>query len=96
MGNRIQLKHPEGKKAIAIDKLKYNLICNAMLNYLKKKGEATHTEIWDSIEDDFKKNKIQFEGSIQWYVEWVKLDLIANKIIAKVAKTSPQKYELNQ
>ena len=96
MGNRIQLKHPEGKKAVAIDKLKYDIICNAILNYIKKKGEATHTEISEVITDDFKKSKTKFEGSILWYVEWVKLDLLANKIIAKVAKTSPQKYELMQ
>lgn len=95
MENKIQLKHPEGKKAVAIDKLKYNLIREAILKYLKKKDEATHTEIWEAVTDYFKKSKTKFEGSIQWYIEWVKLDLIANKIINKVDKTSPQKFKLN-
>ena len=94
MKQKIQLKHPEGKKAVSMDKLKYDILKKTLLNHLKKKGEATHTEIWDAITEDFKKNKIKFEGSIQWYMEWVKLDLQANKIIGKVPKTSPQKYAL--
>ena len=96
MEQKIQLKHPEGKKAVSMDKLKYDVLKKTLLNHLKKKGEATHTEIWDAITEDFKKNKIKFEGSIQWYMEWVKLDLQANKIIAKVPKTSPQKYALTK
>ena len=94
MEQKIQLKHPEGKKAISIDKLKYDILKKAILNHLKKNGEATHTEIWDAITEDFKKNNIKFEGSIQWYMEWVKLDLQSNKIIGKVPKTSPLKYIL--
>ena len=96
MEQKIQLKHPEGKKAVSMDKLKYDVLKKTLLNHLKKKGEATHTEIWDAITEDFKKNKIKFEGSIQWYMEWVKLDLQANKIIGKVPKTSPQKYALTK
>ncbi len=94
MEQKIQLKHHEGKKAVSMDKVKYDTVKNALLNYLKKKSEATHTEIWDAVAEDFKKNKIKFEGSIQWHTEWVKLDLEANKIIERVKGTSQQKYSL--
>lgn len=86
MGLKIQLKHPLGKKAVSMDKLKYDILNKAFLNQLKKRGKA--------IAEDFKSNKIKFEGSIQWHVEWVKLDLEAKKEILRVPKTSPQKYEI--
>lgn len=86
MGQKIQLKHPLGKKAVSMDKLKYDILKKAFLNQLKKRGKA--------IAEDFKSNNIKFEGSIQWHVEWVKLDLEAKKEILRVPKTSPQKYEI--
>ncbi|GIK21438.1 MAG: hypothetical protein PHY57_08540 [Ignavibacterium sp.] len=86
MGQKIQLKHPLGKKAVSMDKLKYDILNKAFLNQLKKRGKA--------IAEDFKSNNIKFEGSIQWHVEWVKLDLEAKKEILRVPKTSPQKYEI--
>lgn len=86
MGLKIQLKHPLGKKAVSMDKLKYDILKKAFLNQLKKRGKA--------IAEDFKSNNIKFEGSIQWHVEWVKLDLEAKKEILRVPKTSPQKYEI--
>ncbi len=91
MEQKIQLKHPEGKKAISINKSKYDMLKKAILNQLKK-GESTHAELLDSINLNFKENKIKFEGSLEWYVEWVKLDLEANKFIERISKTSPQKY----
>ncbi len=94
MEQRIQLKHPEGKKAVTMNNSKYDALKNALLNHLKKKGELTHVELLDAITEDFKKNKIKFEGSIQWHMEWVKLDLEANKIIQRVKDTTPQKYTL--
>lgn len=94
MEQKIQLKHPEGKKAVTMNKSKYDVLKNVILNHLKKKGELTHVELLDAITEEFKKNKIKFEGSIQWHMEWVKLDLEANKIIQRVKVTTPQKYTL--
>lgn len=91
---KIQLKHPLGKKAVSMDKFKYDILKKAFLNQLKKRGKATHTEVWKAIAEDFKSNNIKFEGSIQWHVEWVKLDLEARKEIFRVTKTSPQKYAI--
>ncbi len=94
MEQKIQLIHPEGKKAVTMDKVKYAVLKKALLNYLKKNVESTYTAIWQSVAEDFKKNKTTFEGSVQWHMEWVKLDLEANKIIERVPKTSPPKYSL--
>ena len=35
-----------------------------------------------------------FEGSIGWYVETVKLDLVAREIIERIPRTKPQLYRL--
>ncbi len=91
MEPKIQLQHPTGKKAISMDKEKYDVLKKSILNILKTKGEFTHTEILKAVLEDFKKNKIKFEGSIEWNMEWVKLDLEARKEIKRV-NTSPLKF----
>jgi hypothetical protein len=96
MEQKIQLRHPEGKKAVGMLQSKYEVLKKAILKHLEKKGQASHTEIWQAVTRDFKNNKIQFEGSLQWHLEWVKLDLEANKIIERVAGTLPQKYALKK
>lgn len=94
MEQKIQLKHPQGKKAIKMYKTKYEILKKALLEHLNQKGESTHTEIWKTTAENFKKKKINFEGSIQWHMEWVKLDLEANKVIKRISGTVLDKYEL--
>jgi hypothetical protein len=92
MDQKIQLKHPAGKKAVRIDKEKYDVLKNSLMNCLKNKGESTYAEILESITEDFIKNKIKFEGSLEWYLEWVKLDLEAKKEIKRTGGKPPIKF----
>jgi len=92
MEQRIQLKHPSGKKAVSMDKTKYSTLKKALLNCLRTKGESTHKEILKTITEDFKKDKIKFKGSMEWYIEWVKLDLEARKEIKRLGDKSPIKF----
>lgn len=94
MEQKIQLTHPGGKKAIRMDKEKYTFIEKSILTCLKVKAEATHKEILKAITGDFKKDKIKFTGSIEWNMEWVKLDLEARKKIKRIADTKPIKFKL--
>ncbi len=94
MEQKIQLKHPAGKKAIRMNKQKYCAIEESVLNCLKVKGESTHSEILKTISEDFQRNKTIFKGSIEWHMEWVKLDLEARKKITRIADTSPIKFKL--
>jgi len=80
MEQKIQLKHPAGKKAISMDKQKYSAIKKSILNCLKVKGESTHSDFLKTITEDFKRNKTLFKGSIEWHMEWVKLDLEASAL----------------
>lgn len=92
MDQKIQLLHPAGKKAVSIHKDKYDVLKKVVLSSLKTKGELTHSEMMDFITDDFRKNKIKFEGSLEWYLEWVKLDLEARKEIRRVDDKSPVRF----
>jgi len=94
MEQKIQLKHPAGKKAVSMDKSKYDNLKKAMLHCLKTKGEASHTEILKTVTEIFKKNKTKFEGSIEWHLEWVKLDLEAKREIKKHTDKTPIKYTI--
>lgn len=89
MDQKIQLVHPAGKKAVRIDKGKYDVLKKALMNYLKTKGEATHAEILQAITKDFKQKKIKFVGSVEWNLEWVKLDLEARKEIRRNSYPPP-------
>ena len=94
MEQRIQLRHPAGKKAISMDKEKYSIIEKSLLKCLKGKASLTHKEILKLITEDLKKNKIKFAGSIEWNMEWVKLDLESRKKIMRMPNTTPIKFKL--
>ena len=92
MDQKVQLRHPHGKKPISMGKEKYNLLKPAVLKYLRTKGEATFSEISSAVGKDFKTQGQRFEGSLAWHLEWLKLDLEARRVIRRVPNTSPQKY----
>ncbi len=94
METKVQLKHPAGKKAVSMDKIKYEWLKKTVLRCLNNNGQSTHEEICNAVTGDFKKNKIKFEGSIPWHTEWVKLDLEAKKEIKRITGTSPIKFAL--
>jgi hypothetical protein len=89
---KILTQHPEGKKGVNISKEKYNVIRKAIIESLDK-DELTYTFLTESVK---KKLENKFEGAIGWYVETVKLDLEAKKIIKRIPKTKPQLYKLTK
>jgi len=94
MESKILLRHPAGKKAISMEKGKYEVMKKTLLNCLSAKGPSTHTEILQAITEDFKQNNIVFDGSLEWHMEWVKLDLEAGKEIKRMDQDSPVKFNL--
>ena len=94
MEQLMQLRHPAGKKAVSMEKGKYDALKQPLLNWLKTKGESTHTEILHAITEDFEKNNTSFAGSIEWHMEWVKLDLEARNEIKRIEGKSPIRFAL--
>jgi hypothetical protein len=84
MENIIQLRHPAGKKAVRMPGEKYEAVKGVLMSHLKAKGGATHKEILTATVEDFRRRKTPFKGSIEWHMEWVKLDLEARKVIKRV------------
>ena len=91
---KIQLQHPAGKKAFRIDRKKYEVMRKAILRCLKK-GPLTHSQMLEAILSDFRKRKPAFEGSVEWYMEGVKLDLEAIKIIERLLEKPAPKWRLS-
>jgi len=92
MNDKVQLKHPQGKKSVSMSKGKYDLLKPAILKYLRTGGESTFSGISKAIEKDFKTKGHTFQGSLPWHLEWVKLDLEARKVIRRIPNTTPQEY----
>lgn len=93
MGEKIQLSHPAGKHAVKMDKGKYEIISDAIIRCLQTRP-LTHKEMAEAVFEDFRNNSIQFEGSVEWYMESVKLDLEAHKIIERIKENSKLKFRL--
>lgn len=87
---KILTKHPQGKKGLNIAKEKYNLTKKAILECLKN-NNLTHAELTKCVGKKLK----NFKGSIHWYVEIVKLDLEARKIIKRISDKKSELYWLN-
>ena len=89
MEQKIQLTHPAGKHAVRMDKNKYDILRKAILRSLKV-GELTHTELYKTVLADFKRTKTKFEGTVEWYMESVKLDLEATNVIERIIGKPPK------
>ncbi len=95
MEQKIQLRHPAGKKAVSMDKEKYDTMKKYILSHLRDHGQSTHGELLSAITKKFKSDKIKFSGSVEWHMEWVKLDLEAGKTIKRTSDKSPIQFSLN-
>jgi hypothetical protein len=90
---KIKLQHPAGKKAVSMDRSKYDPIRKAILNQLAA-GPATHKGLVQSVSGAIKNSKTGFQGSVEWHMEWVKLDLESRKEIKRSADGLLTKYRL--
>ena len=93
MEQKILTKHPQGKSGFNISKQKYDVIRAAIMESLRTKGALTHTELAKTVKETL---KVKLEGSLNWYLEVVKLDLEARKVIERMPRTRPQSYRLAQ
>lgn len=81
--------HPAGKGGRNIDKDKYDAIKQAITQSLFGR-ELTHTELSRAVSALLPR----FSGSLEWYLETVKLDLEARHIVSRTF-TVPPKYRMH-
>ncbi len=91
MEEKIITLHPQGKKGVNINKEKYDLIKQSIVNTLREQGVMTFYGLHDAVSQELTG---RFEGSIGWYYVTVKLDLEARKIIERIPKSKPQQIRL--
>lgn len=77
------LLHPRGLKMPAIDKAKYDIVAKELLDILSDGQEWRHQPIFEELR---KRLDGKFEGSINYYGEWAKLDLEARGVILRIIK----------
>ena len=91
MKDMIRTLHPEKKQGVNINREKYGVIRKAILSALHKQNEITFKNLSCAVEKEVKGN---FEGSVNWYVTTVKLDLEARGVIKRVPNSRPQLLRL--
>jgi hypothetical protein len=84
--------HPEPKKpGVRIEKSKYDLMRNAILEKLRMYGALSFEKLGNMIEEQLLK---KFDGPVIWYYTTVKLDLEARGVIRRIPNTEPQLIEI--
>lgn len=78
----------ESAKNIRIDKVKYERVKLEMIRALKRKA-LTYSELMEEMKVRLK----GFDGSVKWYSEMIKVDLLSQKVIEKLT-SRPVKYAL--
>ena len=91
MTERIMTLHPAGKRGVNIDKGKYDMVRQAIEETLQAQPEITFSGMTEAVD---KRIGDVFEGSINWYVTSVKLDLEARGVLERIDGRSPQRLRL--
>ncbi len=86
----IRTQHPLGKAGVNISRAKYDAIRKALVAALQREGALITTELIGHVATATP----NFEGSIPWYTESVKLDLEARDVIERVPGSRPEQVRL--
>lgn len=93
MSEKIMTLHPQGKQGVNIDRAKYDAVRIAIVDILKGDGPLTFTRLTEQVGQAMSDT---FDGSINWYVTTVKLDLEARGIVERVPNSRPQQLRLQE
>jgi hypothetical protein len=91
MEERIMTLHPQGKQGVRISKQKYHTVRQSILDALGAQGEMTFAELTENVRQSLGGS---FNGSINWYVTTIKLDLEARGEIERIPGRPPQRLRL--
>ena len=91
---KILLKHPEGKKAISMDKIKYDTLKTSFIECLNIRKSAPFDELLSDVTADLENKGIKIQGVLKWNLFWVTLDMEANNALEKDKKVSPYLYSI--
>jgi hypothetical protein len=78
---KVECLNPNTGGSMNIDKEVYNLFSKAIYDTLKVGKAITYSQIVEGVKDCFKKQKIKFDGSVEWYTVTVKHDMHARGVL---------------
>jgi hypothetical protein len=78
---RFQCLHPLGKHAPSICADTYDLFEKAIVEILKKEQPLSFYDLVDRVKNYFGKNKVKFDGAVDWFGITVKNHLEATGIV---------------
>jgi Family of unknown function (DUF6958) len=82
MEDIIHARHPDpDKQGVNISKLKYEQMRSAIESALANHDELTFIELTGKVRSDLSKS---FDGSIEWYLVTVKLDMEAEGVVERI------------
>lgn len=94
---KLQMKHTDPtKRTVAMEKKKYETLKKSLVKAFKTQKEMTFKEMLKSVINDLNEQKITFQGSVQWHLAWVQMDMEANDELTKDTSKSPQKFKLTK
>jgi hypothetical protein len=91
MDDRILTLHPQGKRGVRISRQKYDVVCAAIHETLRARGDMTFAALGEAGEQRLAG---MFDGSVMWYYTSVKLDLEARGVLRRVAGSGAQRIHL--
>jgi hypothetical protein len=91
MKDTIRTLHPQKKQGVNISREKYEIIHKAILSTLRQQKEMTFMKLVRAVD---KEVRGKFDGSVNWYVTTVKLDMEARGEIKRVPNSRPQLVRL--
>ena len=91
---KIQLQHPEGKKAPSMDKDKYDVLKQSFTYCLKVQKAASFDDLQSAVAVDLATKKAAIKGVLQWNLFWVTLDMEARQELKRDKTVSPHIYSL--
>ena len=93
MGEKIMTLHPQGKQGVNISRACYETVRTSIVKALMDNEILTFTQLTETVRSDLDG---KFDGSINWYVTTVKLDLEARGEIERVPNSRPQQVQLTR
>ena len=91
MDEKILTLHPQGKQGVNISKARYETVRASIVKALTDNDVLTFSQLTEAVRADFDG---KFDGSINWYVTTVKLDLEARNVVERVPNSKPQQVLL--
>lgn len=88
-----QTIHPDDKQGVRIDKKKYDVMRETILENVRRHGRMSFTELASLVGEQLHG---KFDGSVMWYYTTVKLDLEARGEIRRVPRSKVQMVELGE